>query len=675
MKEFLSRRFEVLLHLQDLSVKQKLTRLIIFFLCIITIIVFYSSLTLYRQKHDGLVINIAGRQRMLTQKFTKEFFLFLHQDNPEGRQKVSGQMLMTRKLFEVSLKALVDGGKTFKDLGMTKAVRLPSGVGREIHKQLLLVQQLWEQLLREVGKVRPENLQPAKLISVNAMSVKTLAAMNKAVGMLADKADGKVRVLQIVEIVMWLLALAASWLIASLLVSNLTEPLSGMVRTAQRIAGGDLKKYSAVECSRDEIGALAGHVDKMRTALSDVIRSVQQNSRQMALSSHQVASISKEISEVGARQQERSSEVLQAIVSLQEVSGQVDECITGAKEIVSRTENEAESGIAVVEENIAMLSHAVESVHATAEEIESLDHASGKIHTIIESIQNIADQTNLLALNATIEAARAGEAGKGFAVVANEIKELAKQTAESTDEITELINLLTNRVSGSVSSMRQVVKEVNNSQQMSKQTVTAFQTMRDGIDETKTGTGRIEELNHHQVEQLELLHGKLNELFSVLEESSKKSESTALVAEDMYEVSDQLNSTLARFEIDPLVSISREKGDKRSYPRIKNRLKVDLTVNGDLIQAVTNDISLRGLSLKCKKRLKLRQELAARLHVPASDGAFTGDFLSLKVRPLRESKNGNYYMYGLEFTLVNANDEDMLKEVFRFFHKPYRYAT
>ncbi len=559
MKEFLLRRMEVLLHLHDLSVKQKLTRLIVFFLCIITIIVLYSSLTLYRQKHDGLVVNIAGRQRMLTQKFTKEFFLLLHQKTPGDRKQVSGQMLQTRKLFEVSLQALAEGGKTYKDLGMKKPVQLPSGIGPKIQKQLFLVRQLWEQLLREVTTIRPDNPQSQQLIGVNSMSVKTLAAMNKAVGMLADKADGKVRVLQIVQVGMWFLALGVSWLISSLLVTNLTEPLSGMVKTAQRIAGGDLKKYQAIDCSRDEIGALAGHVDKMRRALSDVIRNVQQNSRQMAHSFHQVASISKEISEVGARQRERSSEVLQEIVSLQEISGQVDECISGAKEVVIRTEQEAEDGIAVVEENIAMLSHAVESVHATAEEIESLDHASGKIHTIIESIQNIADQTNLLALNATIEAARAGEAGKGFAVVANEIKELASQTAESTDEITELISLLTKRVSGSVKSMRQVVEEVNNSQQMSKQTVGAFQTMRDGIEETNTGTGKIEELNNQQVEQLARLQEKLGELFNVLEESLKKSESTALVAEDMYEVSDQLNSTLTRFEIDSLEDVSREK--------------------------------------------------------------------------------------------------------------------
>jgi len=68
---------ERILKLSRLSVRSKLMRLIAMFLILMTLMVLYTSLTLYRQKSEGLVINIAGRQRMLTQKFTKEFFLSL----------------------------------------------------------------------------------------------------------------------------------------------------------------------------------------------------------------------------------------------------------------------------------------------------------------------------------------------------------------------------------------------------------------------------------------------------------------------------------------------------------------------------------------------------------------------------------------------------------------------
>ncbi len=675
MKEFFSNRLDRLLHLQELSVKQKLVRLILFFLSIITIIVLYTSLTLYRQNNDGLVVNIAGRQRMLTQKFTKEFFFSLQQHDLQHREKAAALMGNTEKLFEVSLKALADGGKTFKDLGMAHPVSIPGAADGSIREQLDKVRQLWQELLRVVGKIDPDSVQTDQLAAVNTMSVKVLAAMNKAVGMMADKADGKVRVMQIVQVLMWILAIISSWMISSVLVNNLTEPLTDMVRKAKRIAGGDLKVYPVVELSRDEIGALAGHVEKMRLALSNIIHNVQQNSRQMAYSSRQVASISREISEVSHREEQHSSEVLQSIKSLLQVSEQVDDTIQQAKEIGSEAEKEAESGITVVEKNISVLSKTVTSVHSTAKEIESLDQASSQIYKIIESIQDIADQTNLLALNATIEAARAGEAGKGFAVVANEIKALAKQTAESTDEITQLINQVTERVSNSVTSMQSVVKEVHNSQQMSAQTVEAFESMRDSVVQTTVGTGQVEDFNQQQMEQLDLLHSRLNELFRVLEENNRKSESTTIVAEDLHLVSDQLNTILEKFKTDPVAPVARDADEKRAYPRIRNQVRIMVTSGEETIQGVTNDISLSGLNIKCRKKLQMMTDLPAVLYVPEDESAQEEDSLELTVRVLHEREEDGRYAYGMQFSLVNTDDEQKLERVFTFFHKPYRYAA
>jgi len=672
MKQLLARGLEKLLHLHELDVRQKLTRLIVFFLAILTIIVFYSSLTLYQQKHDGLVVNIAGRQRMLTQKFTKEFFLFLHQTDAVAKKAIAEQMDTTRRLFEVSLQALARGGKTYRDLGMTKPVQIPATKDRKIAEQLGKVRLLWQNLVEEVDRIRRDEVHPEQLVTVNSMSVKTLAAMNKAVGMLADQADNKVKTLQIVEVIMWLLSLVSAWIISTMLVDNLTRPLNEIVRSAHRITRGDLKQYPPIKHSKDEIGLLGGHVERMRIALADVIRKVVQNSMQMAHSSCQIATISKEISNVGTRQRERSGEVLKAIDSLQEVSGHVFKCIAEAKETVVKTEQEAESGIATVEENIDMLAHAVASVHATAEEIESLDKASGQIHSIIESIQNIADQTNLLALNATIEAARAGDAGKGFAVVANEIKELAKQTADSTDEITGLINHLTGRISGSVVAMRQVVEEVNNSQERSKVTVQAFQTMREGIDQTTKGTDQIEELNRKQKEQLELLRSKLDRLFGVLEESLRKSESTTLVAEDMYESSAELNATLEKFAIDPITAVKRKPGDLRTHPRIKNHLKIDIMYRGETLEAMTNDLSLSGMNMKIKQRIKDEKDLQGLLHLPVMPGEYE-QVVPLRIHLLRERKSGKYYIYGAEIELASKADVERLKKAFAFFRKPHSY--
>lgn len=59
----------------NISVTRKLQILTLLFIVITTSLVSYTVVSVNQQKDDGLVINIAGRQRMLTQKLTKEFLL------------------------------------------------------------------------------------------------------------------------------------------------------------------------------------------------------------------------------------------------------------------------------------------------------------------------------------------------------------------------------------------------------------------------------------------------------------------------------------------------------------------------------------------------------------------------------------------------------------------------
>ncbi len=80
---------------------------------------------------------------------------------------------------------------------------------------------------------------------------------------------------------------------------------------------------------------------------------------------------------------------------------------------------------------------AVEQSKEASAQINGLHDSLAKIDEVASFISDIANKTNLLALNATIEAARAGEAGKGFAVVANEVKSLAKKTSDAVKRVNE----------------------------------------------------------------------------------------------------------------------------------------------------------------------------------------------------------------------------------------------
>ncbi|HQK25311.1 MAG TPA: type IV pili methyl-accepting chemotaxis transducer N-terminal domain-containing protein, partial [Synergistaceae bacterium] len=58
------------------------------------------------QKDDGLLVNLAGRQRMLSQRMSKEFFAFL----VTGDEALKGKIEQGIKVFDATMKALSRGG-------------------------------------------------------------------------------------------------------------------------------------------------------------------------------------------------------------------------------------------------------------------------------------------------------------------------------------------------------------------------------------------------------------------------------------------------------------------------------------------------------------------------------------------------------------------------------------
>ena len=92
------------------------------------------------------------------------------------------------------------------------------------------------------------------------------------------------------------------------------------------------------------------------------------------------------------------------------------------------------------------------------------------------------------------------------------------------------------------------------------------------------------------------------------------------------------------------------------------------------MDGITQDISMHGLSIKCRNPLKMKQKMPVNLYLPKKNGNGRYDTLAFTIQVLRENRDGKYYVYGVSFTDLNQKQEDRLKDAFAYFNQPHRYA-
>lgn len=668
------------LSLRGFKVRSKLTLLVVLFTLVITTMVGYTIVFATSvQKDDGLLINLAGRQRMLTQKLTKEFFLAVNtaSQNQASMIDLSG-MTNTRKLFDTTLDAMIKGGSSYLDLQMQNPVALPS-VSQDVIDQLQTVKQKWQQHIQRIEDYTLEK-GSGELEQISTSSLDVLKAMNTAVVMLAQASDQHVFEMERNQVIIAVIALIVSITISTLLANSIVTPLNRAVKNTKRIARGDLKRNRDSENalaqagSQSELAALVVNVEDMRSALHDVIVTVQKNSRQMAHSAEQVTNLSSEISDTGKIEKESSHAVLEAIGSLNEISQVVSEHISTAVNLSEQAQQEAEHGIQVVNQSISELETVVGNVSLASDQMSELKSFSEQISEITQSINEIASQTNLLALNAAIEAARAGEQGRGFAVVADEVRGLAVRTSTSSNEIAELIGQLINKVEESVLSMSSVVESVHASKERSSQTVGSFNAMATGVKDTTSSAKAIAEYNGQQSQNLSNLEEQLTQLFKVLEEGSGKATAASFVAQDLYAISDTLENHMRRFETDDKTTIDMQDGELRSQPRVDTKLRVKVMQGERIEEGLTEDISLNGMKLRSRADLTQGQQLTLEIQLPYELASKYKSALKLHADIVHYSMDDGINLYGVQFEHEEAVNSEILKELFTFFKQPHDYS-
>ena len=199
------------------------------------------------QKEDALVINLAGRQRMLTQKMI--WLALVQADNPEFAASI--------ELFDRTLHALHEGGTTLDTIG--NVVLLPPAPNASLRAQLDEVIQTW-------GVFRA-HLQPVNLPALLNEGPLILTQLDTIVSVFETRAEAKVFRLQIIQLIF---LVTTSSLLAWVFLHTrrrIIDPLTELGKAAQRMGEGNLNT-SVPAMGGDELGELAQAFEMMRAELA-----------------------------------------------------------------------------------------------------------------------------------------------------------------------------------------------------------------------------------------------------------------------------------------------------------------------------------------------------------------------------------------------------------------------
>jgi len=235
------------------------------------------------QTRDALVINLAGRQRMLLQQMSKVSLEWVTDGDPVSADQLRASMA----LFEKTLHALLQGGETSYLAG--NVVSLPAARETAVREALTRLQLQWSELRFSLDSLlEAENGTPASLTNWSAVEIQSAELVTRADQVVLLYEGASEAKLARLRGVLLLFALGALGLLASgvlLIRGSLMDPLDRLAQAADRIGSGDLEGEVPIG-GPSEIRRLASTLESTRRQLGrstrDLEEQVERRTREVA---------------------------------------------------------------------------------------------------------------------------------------------------------------------------------------------------------------------------------------------------------------------------------------------------------------------------------------------------------------------------------------------------------
>jgi len=487
---------------------------------------------LFFSNKDAGQIDMAGAQRMLSQKMMKEALL-----GAQGMVPASA-VEATIASFERSHRLLIQGDRA---KGVAPA-ELASA-----QQSLRRVDQIWQRYRPAILALAGGDTSVLQAAAADADAL--LSASNEVVGLLSAEANRASAqqlwvalgsTIAILLLVILGRVAGMNWLMLQI------DELRGRL---ERVSQGDFSQPLAVRHADDEMGMITTAYNRLLDQVGEMIRGVRQAADTADAQCVRMASLAGDSARNVEGQQAEIDQVATAMNEMLATSQEVARSTVEAASAADLAEQQTSTGSEVMSGSVHAIRSLSGHVDGLAGVMQQLVQDSQEIGKVLEVISGIAEQTNLLALNAAIEAARAGEQGRGFAVVADEVRNLAGRTQSSAKEVGVLIERLQSqamRAGEAMDASRQsstaTLERIEAAQQALAKIVGAVQTIR-GM------TNQIATAAEEQSQVAEDMNCSLTRIATVADQAAVVSQDTASSGQSIMQSMNGLKTLTGRFRL------------------------------------------------------------------------------------------------------------------------------
>ena len=374
-------------------------------------------------------------------------------------------------------------------------------------------------------------------------------------------------------------ALVVCGVIGLILATIIVRPISrtkGMLIKLSELDFTDKEQIQAtLEKKKDETGVRGKAIGTLREELSEIIKNITGQSKEIyeasnAMSqsafetSQSVEQVEKAINEIAQGANSQAQETQTATEDVIVMGNMIEETNIEVENLRNNARSMSDAGdkaITILSELNEINLKTKEAIQIIYEQTNTTNASVLKIKDATDIISDIAEETNLLSLNASIEAARAGEQGRGFAVVASQIQKLAEQSNESARQIAEIIGLLISDSEKTVETMEDVKNVIEKQNENVMHTEKAFRDVKQGIDQSiesvrsiAVKTEQLDEARVRVVDVVQNLRAIAEENAASTQETSASVEEVGAImetindnAKQLHTIADELNCSVKKF--------------------------------------------------------------------------------------------------------------------------------